>query len=347
MLAFLLIASGMVTAAPAASISAQEAERQLQDITPTFTAPYASFVEDWQPLALRLLGVDLAQNGKLLPGPRPALDSSLPLTVTCYWLAEAEITQKRGLEIKIVSHDGQIFKAEEVKAGPDALPWNVGSVYPQNFELSLAPVAAMISGDSVLVLSLFPRLQASTAPVPLQNVPLYLSPSVRPGRVSARSLDVLINGDYHDLSVSFRLGRGASLTIQLPEQTRGPATAIAVVSSVSYGSVQQDEPVCEIVAKSLGANSHTWELLSGVDTARSDFDFYPQGSVNHQKVRIVESWDAEYPDVFDKPFKKHKYFTILPLPKGSRNLVSLDFISKTPFVLDVFDVALVQTKQEE
>jgi hypothetical protein len=330
----------------AAETTSLKTERLLKAVTPAFAAPYPEFSPDWQPLALRLLGIDLTQNGLPVTGERPVLDSAFPLTVTCYWLAEAEVTQKRGLELKVASHDGQIAKTEEVKAGPDAIAWEAGSVYRQNFELALAPVVSAFTGDAMLVLSVFPRQKSSTSPVALQRVPVHLNPSLRPGRVSARSLSSAFTGDYHDLSTSFRLGRNARQKIQVPVETRGPATAIAVVSAVSYGSAAQDEPVCEIVTKSEGAKINTFYLLSGVDTARSDYDFYAEGSVNHEKATVIESWDAEYPDVFNKPFKKHMYLAILPLPNDAGNLAALEFISKTPFVLDIFDVVLIQTQQE-
>ena len=339
----------LILCAPAFSdpaLTSLDIKRLLDSVTPAFAAPYPEFSPDWQPLSLRLLGVDLAQNGEPVSGERPDLDSSFPLTVTCYWLTEAEVSQKRGLELKVASHDGQISRTEEVKAGPDAVAWEAGSVYPQSFELALAPVASTITGDAMLVLSLFPRQQASASPVALQRVPLHLNPSLRPGRVTARNLSSAITGDYHDLSTSFRLGRNARQKVQVPPETRGPATAIAVVSSVSYGSAPQNEPVCEIIVKSEGARTHTCYLRSGVDTARSDYDFYAQGSVNHEKAAVIESWDAEYPDVFNKPFKKHMYLAILPLPSDARNLASLEFVSKTPFVLDIFDVVLIQTQQE-
>ena len=339
----------LILCAPAfseAALTSLDIKRLLDSVTPAFAAPYPEFSPDWQPLSLRLLGVDLAQNGEPVSGERPDLDSSFPLTVTCYWLTEAEVSQKRGLELKVASHDGQISRTEEVKAGPDAVAWEAGSVYQQSFELALAPIASAITGDSMLVLSLFPRQQASAAPVALQRVPLHLNPSSRPGRVSVRSLSSAITGDYHDLSTSFRLGRNARQKVQVPSETRGPATAIAVVSSVSYGSPPQNEPVCEIITKSEGAKTHTFYVRSGIDTARSDFDFYPPGSVNHEKAVVIESWDAEYPDVFNKPFKKHMYLAILELPSDARNLASLEFVSKTPFVLDIFDVVLIQTQQE-
>lgn len=342
--AALLTLSAPAFSAPA--LAPPNVKQLLDSITPSFAAPYPEFSPDWQPLALRLLGVDLAQNGKAVSGERPVLDSSFPLTVTCYWLAEAQVTQKRGLELKVTSHDGQISKTEEVKAGPDAIAWEAGSVYQQSFELALAPVASTSTGDAMLVLSLFPRQQASASSVALQRVPLHINPSLRPGRVSSRNLSSAITGDYHDLSTSFRLGRNARQKVQVPVETRGPATAIAVISSVSYGSPPQNEPVCEIIAKSEGAKTNTFYLRSGVDTARSDFDFYPPGSVNHEKATVIESWDAEYPDVSNKPFKKHMYLAILPLPNDARNLASLEFVSKTPFVLDIFDVVLIQTQQE-
>lgn len=333
-------------AATAQAVSSAEIQRLVKNVTPTYAAPYPEFAADWRPLSLRLLGVDLAQKGASLTEQRPQLDVMFPLNVTCYWLAESELSQKKELELKIASHDGNIFKAEEVKTGPDAIPWNAGSVYQQSFEINLASAAASISGDSMLVLSLFPGQQNLPAPVPLQTVPLYLCPAVGSGRVSARSLSAAIAGDYHDLSASFRLGRNAKLKIPVSGQLLRPIVAIAVVSSFSYGSIPQDGPVCEIIAKGEGGQTHAWTLTSGVDTARCDYDFYAPGSVNHQQAKIVESWDAEYPNLFDKPFKKYKYLAVLPLPDTLTSLVSLEFISKCQVVVDIFDVVLVQEKQE-
>jgi hypothetical protein len=37
---------------------------------------------------------------------------------------------------------------------------------------------------------------------------------------------------------------------------------------------------------------------------------------------------------------------LFPLPAEVLNLASIEFISKTPFVLDVFDVVLIRTPQE-
>lgn len=320
----------------------EKTESLLESVTPTFAAPYPELSPGWEPVPLRLVGVDLAQEGESAPAPRPVLDSSRPLTITCYWLAERKTSRKQDLELRIASHDDKISRVEEVKAGPDDAAWNAGSLYKQRFVFPLSPIASTITGDAMLSLSLFPRQQGSTLPVTLQRVPLHLEPLLRAGRISERSLNSAIPGDYHDLSVSFRLGRNARQTVRLPEQKAEPATAVAVVSSVAYGSPPQGETVCEIIARNQGGETHAWSLISGLNTARSDYDFYPPGSVNHEKTTIVESWDAGYPDVFNKPFKKHKYLAVLPLPPAARTADSLEFVSKTPFVIDIYDVALIR-----
>lgn len=319
-------------------------ERMVKEFTPTYTAPYSGLTQELPAVRLRLLGTDLEQDGKLLSDERPVLDSSLPATITCYWMAEAEVTQKTPLELKLSTHDGQIFRSVEVKAGPNAEVWHVGSVYVQKYELQVSAVATVFSGDSLLTLSLFPYQDADIAAVPLQSLPIYLTPYVRAAQVSDRNLNAAVGKDLRSLSVSFRLGRNARHKITVDDQALGATSAIAVVSGFSYGSIPQDEPVCDIVVRFHGGDSETWTMLSGVHTARSDFDFYPPNAANHKKVQIVESWQSEYADTFDRPFQKHKYLALFSVPQSSGKVASIEFVSKISNVIDIFGVALVREK---
>jgi hypothetical protein len=118
---------------------------------------------------------------------------------------------------------------------------------------------------------------------------------------------------------------------------------VIVVSSFAYGTVPQDGPVVE-----MGINDGTAErklrLLSGVHTARSDYDYYLPGTVNHGKPAIVESQDADYLDASGGPFRRHRYMGTLALDPPAPNLESLSFHVTADVVVDIFDIALLYSE---
>ena len=82
------------------------------------------------------------------------------------------------------------------------------------------------------------------------------------------------------------------------------------------------------------------ELLSGVHTARADYDYFTPGSQRHERAVIVESQDADHMDSTGAPFQRHRYGGRVPLDPPFRDLKSLEFRLRAGVVVDVFEAGL-------
>lgn len=321
----------------------KDLDTQLRELTPSHPAPATGALlpvgEDAGPM--RLIGIDLLQNGNPLAGDCPKLDGNIPLDIVAYWCPAAVIAGRIPMTIRFWSQNYMIGRGEELVIGPAAgePAWEPGGVYRQKHTIGLPQVAGSINGNIHLSIHLAAGANAGPESPALQQLDLIVTPRVGAGRIARTLLDAKLEHGAEPLSKSFRLGRSASVTI--PVGVRGRTIrGLIVVSSFAYGTVAQDKPVVE-VAVNEGAASRNLQLLSGVHTARGDYDYSLPGTVNHAKPAIVESQDADYLDASGAPFRRHRYMGVIPLDPPSQNLESLTFHATADVVVDVFEVALL------
>ena len=339
--AFSLICLALAATAAAVDTVPKDLDAQLRELTPSLPAPATGALlpvgEEAGPL--RLLGVDLLQNGAPLAGKRPKLDGNLPLDLIAYWCPAAVIAGRAPVTIRFWSQDYMIGRNEELTAGPVAgePAWEPGGVYRQKHAINLPQIAGALNGEVYLSIHLSSGTAAGAESPALQQLDLLVTPRIGAGRIAKTLLESKLERGAAPLSKSFRLGRGASVTIPVGVHNR-PLRGLVIVSSFAYGTVAQDKPVVEVGINE-GAASRKVQLLSGVHTARGDYDYSLPGTVNHAKPAIVESQDADYLDVSGAPFRRHRYLGTVLLDPPAPNLESLTFTPTADVVVDVFDVA--------
>ncbi len=331
--------------AGAATVDAapKDLDTQIRELTPSHPAPATGALlpvgEDAGPI--RLIGIDLLQNGVPLAGDCPKLDGNIPFDIVAYWCPAAVIAGRIPMTLRFWSQDYMIGRGEDLVIGPAAgePAWEPGGVYRQKHTIGLPQIAGAINGNIHLSIHLAAGANAGLESPALQQLDLVVTPRVGAGRVARTLLDAKLEHGAEPLSKSFRLGRGASVT--LPVGVHGRAVrGLIVVSSFAYGTVAQGKPVVEVGVNE-GTASRNVQLLSGVHTARGDYDYGLPGTMNHVKPAIVESQDADYLDASGAPFRRHRYLGTLPLDPPAQNLESLTFHVTADVVVDVFDVALL------
>ncbi len=329
--------------AAAVDTAPKDLDTQIRELTPSHPAPATGALlplgEEAGPM--RLLGVDLLQSGAPLAGDCPKLDGNIPLDIVVYWCPAATIAGRVPTVVRFWSQDYMIGRDEDLVSGPAAgePAWEPGGVYKQKHSISLPQIAGAINGSVHLSIHLSAGTNAGAESPALQQLDMAITPRVGSGRIARTLLESKLEHDAEPLSKSFRLGRGASVTIPVGIHHRA-LRGIIVVSSFAYGTVAQGKPVVEVGVNEGGA-TRSLQLLSGVHTARGDYDFNLPGTMNHAKPAIVESQDADYLDASGAPFRRHRYMGALPLDPPAQNLELLTFHAVADVVVDVFDVALL------
>jgi len=173
----------------------------------------------------------------------------------------------------------------------------------------------------------------------LQNLPLHLGPAAGRGRLRAERWEAFAGPGVRTLSASFRLCNDAVLTLPVSAADGAEVSALVLSSAYAYGIVPQGEPVMEVVLRG-GDGERRVELLSGVHTARADYDYFTPGSQRHERAVIVESQDADHMDSTGAPFQRHRYGGRVPLDPPFRDLKSLEFRLRAGVVVDVFEAGL-------
>lgn len=313
---------------------------------PAYPAPLPGVLESGlgEEVPLRLIGIDLEQRGQRIDELPPIIEGAEPLVISFYWTPLTRLASPIPLGVRFWSHDGKITRALDLTAGPESgeAPWLPDRLHRQRVEIPMRPVALAFSGRSHMTLYFrSPHAGAGNAP-PLQSLPLILSP-VRRGADAGDALYPEVFGEgWRSVGASFRLGNGAEIIIAVPDTGDRAVRGIGVVSAFSYGSVPQGGVACVIEPiPAEGGAVPALELISGVHTARHDYDFQAPGVQDHEKTAIVESVEADYLSAQGAPFMKHKYAGVIEAPDAFPPLRALRFRAQGEVILDVFDVVLV------
>ncbi|HOC73049.1 MAG TPA: hypothetical protein PKL54_09540 [Candidatus Hydrogenedentes bacterium] len=323
----------------------EELDRLIREITPAFPAPYvqAVFGPEQDPGPLRLLGLDLAQDAPL-SGKPPRVDGAKALAVTAYWVPSQRITGRVPVQLRFWLENVALARTLDVSAGPAAgeAPWEPGVVARQTFEAPMREIVYVLNGAAHLsVLLAAPPGRNAGPGLTLQDLPLHLDPASGRGRLRAERWEAFAGPGVRTLSASFRLCNDAAITLPVPASPAEAAVAgLAVSSAYAYGVVPQGNPVMEVVLRGADGERRV-ELLSGVHTARADYDYFPPGSQRHERAVIVESQDAENMDSAGAPFQRHRYGGRIALDPPLREVTSLEFRLRAAVVVDVFEVGFL------
>jgi len=351
--ALLLLASGLVGqwsswATPevndaSAALTREELARRIDSLRPTFSAPPLDFSAasglDAPPITL--LGVDLMQNGVPLTPASCAINGQGVVKLTAYWIPRTTTRRPVDIEIRVASANPLISRTQRGAAGPvDKLEWFVGSVYKQDYEIDMSRMAQAFTGVGYITLSVAPRRGAKTPAYPLQTVSVIVTPKALKATVAPDAVQAAFGGHLRSLDTDFVLGKDAQFTVAIDAVARENVRSLAVVSAFGYGGLQQGAPVCDVVFVGAKGRSAPVTLVCGVDTARADYDAYPE-KAGHSKVPVVESSETVDFNGEGRPFRRHKYATTVAVPKDIGSLESVEFRALTDRILEVYNLVLV------
>ncbi len=322
-------------------------ETQLNSLAPTYPAPPRSIdpeIEKDTP-PVQLLGITLLQNGRACTGNYPEIKGDTPLEIVGHWLPAVHYPAQFRLLVRFCSHNSRISRQQEFNVGP-VIPntaWQTGCVYQQRYTIDLPTISTMFNGAVYLSLNLTSPHWSSGRLLPLQGLRIQVTPSLEKRRNSTKDYAALFPPTTsQSLNTSFRLGYPAKVRLPIPPRPGQTLKGIAVLSAFSYGSEPQEKPICKISVNGKNKTLQTLSLRSGISTARYDYDYYPEGHLNHRKIRIVQSFEADYLNAFGAPFKKHVYLGELDCKRPSTPPTELIFqAASSEVMLDVFDIVLL------
>ena len=337
-----IVALTMVATVVAAEDVTQLAER-LQRLQPTFEAPIVDVLDDSANTTtfVRLLGVDFLQDDTRMT--KPEFDSAKSLIVEAFWEPRVPLRSRAPFQITLWDHLGLIQRPVDIRVGPGAREsaWTPGSVYKQRYEIDLAEVALAFSGDANLTIQ---QLQAAGKVADaraLFNIPISILPLQRRASVEEGQLTELVGPTRYVIPTQFRLGYNASTEVAVPEDARQDSARMVIISSMAYRGMPQGDAVCTIALESKGKVVHTFDLRSGIDTARCDHDAYEPGKLAHDRAPIFASRNSPHLDQRGRPVQLHKFAATYDLPKGARNFDTIRLHCVGDVVLDVYGIVLV------
>ncbi|MEK7794924.1 MAG: hypothetical protein AAB353_10355 [Candidatus Hydrogenedentota bacterium] len=323
------------------------AVKENSDTWPAFEAPPLGLLDDarYRAFGLRLLGIDAVQHGRRLSGTPLEIDGDAPLLLRLYWMPERTDIGSARIRLKSWSHDSRIVVEDEFAVEGDTpriSDWKAGRLYKVEHTWDPRAAATSFSGKSFLTLGFQPTgAPANSLPVPLITLKTRLGPALSPSVISRTEYPRFFGEDYRALGAWFRLGWQASITVPVPEESGDRVRAIGVASAFSFGSMPQGARVATVTAILAGGGEMKLALNSGESTAKADYDFFPPGHWDHQKIDVLESTAAGYLSAGDTPFIIHKYGGELHLPGGPMTITALRFYMDSPIILDVYDIVLI------
>ena len=312
-----------------------------QDVATFLPAPPFDVFEAMPGQAVQLLGMRLTHGAApLLADAQPwSLEPVQPLFLQLYFKVHQPIQDTLSVLLQFATMDGVVSRGIETEIGPGSdARWEMGAVYIHEEIIHLGLIAGRFSGDAHM------RVYVGSEAAPeeqqrfQQRLEMKLKPLVGERRVATSRYPEFFGAHYHSLNVGFRLGRGVRQRLALDEFAGDALRAIGLVSSYGYHAAPQGEVIGRCILLLSGEPVHEIPLISGENTARTDYDFDP-ASQEHQRIAIIESEEADYLDVNGAPFQRHKYAASLDIPEGIV-FDTLEFEMLSRGTLDIHDVVL-------
>ena len=291
---------------------------------------------------LRLIGMQLEQAGQSLYDQDDVITINPQelLEIKLHWLPGHDINTKLPVVLQFSTRDGVVKRTIEIQIGPESGSiWKAGGLYQHHHIADMRSITRSFSGAATLSTFLGLENSFSQNQICQQIVNLRLLPLIEPPNMETERYPEFFGTNYISLNKRFRLGSGVTQRIDIKNTDNAAIIGIGLISSFGYNSVPQTKIVAMCRVYSNDQKLVELPILSGIHTARSDYDFDPQRR-DHQKIAIIESEEADYLDTNGAPFLRHKYVSKLP----STELAlanSIEFEMLVRGTLDIFDVVLL------
>ena len=252
----------------------------------------------------RLLGFDVRTDTREVPIHPIAFPEDIRLAFTLYWIPLGTVPQDANLVLRIKGSGPELKNEYTV----DLHERQIGVLQRQPIDFPFDGLR--YSGDATL--SMVSHL-ADGSEFPHYIGPVRVLPRSFPSRIDGPAFQQAFGPSAVPILSQFRLGLHASLKLDL--HAAGPTDGIAVVSSTGYdGDPRQGARVCTVrLLDAKGQALATDYLVQGVTTAKSDFDFYPAGTLRAKKIAIFNSAPAPGPNQSGQPYSLHTYAATLPM----------------------------------
>jgi hypothetical protein len=315
---------------------------KLKALTPDYAAPPLDVLEEPgdDRFVVTLVGVSLEQDGERLSGEIPLIASNGTLKVTTYWRAGVRMQSRVSAQLSFWDHLGVFREPIALRVGPasDAPAWEVGGVYLTSHDIDMRPIARKFSGRASMSFAL---LGAANRMYPRQLLHIAVAPLVRTSSVLNLDIEAAFGEGSRFIAKHFRLGKEARTVLPVPEAWRAGNRRLAIVSNITYETVEQGVPVCNIVLNP-GKDSETRLLLVvGEGTALDSFDARRTESADHEKARIFASRDSGQVNPQGTPIQLHTYLEIYDLPPDIERIDSIAFECDSAVLLNIDGVALL------
>ncbi len=307
-----------------------------------FKAPTYSIFENEPQENLRLLGIQLVQAGKGLIKQEDiiTINPQELLDVNLHWLPGHDIDTKIPILLQFSTRDGIVKRTIETQIGPEVGElWKAGGIYQHHHVTDMRSITLSFSGAATMSVhvgqeSTLSETQNFQLLLNLRLLPLIELPDMETSRYPE-----FFGSNNISLNKRFRLGSGVTQRIDIEQREDHSFIGIGLISAYGYNSVPQSKKVGVCRVYSNGQILVELPILSGIHTARSDYDFDPQGR-DHQKIAIIESEEADYLDVNGAPFLRHKYVSKLPSAEMAK-ADSIEFEMLARGTLDIFDIVIL------
>jgi hypothetical protein len=266
-----------------------------------------------------LLGYDLDAGGERLTASPLSYTEGADLLFDLYWIPREIPRETLEVELRIAGSGPRLRQTYPI----DTRGWRIGVVSRQRVEFRHA--RGRYSGKGTLSVA----LQKGAEPeYVLHTRPMFIRTSNFPSKTAPSTLHALFGDDAVPLGKAFRIGEGASTSVE-PEAGASDYRGLVIVSATGYdGAPVAGEPVCRVdVAGCLNTL-----MKQGEHTAPGEPGLYDRIGGGKLSAKVF-SQDAELMD----------YVTVLPFDKPCRpGRIAFQYVKDTG-VLTVKEVALLKS----
>ncbi|MCC6796679.1 MAG: hypothetical protein IT366_16285 [Candidatus Hydrogenedentes bacterium] len=284
---------------------------------------------------LRLFGFDVSANGTETPINPITFKENVKLEFTLHWVPLGKVPAGSTVTIRMAGGGPKLEREYNVEV-PGG---QVGMVVQQRVTF---PYDGMrCSGDATLTIHTRGD-SAVSSPESLQYVgPIHALPLSFASPIAEEAIKKVFGQQAIPVSSRFRLGPGA--TLRLDVHAAPPINGLAIVSATGYdGNPTQGDRVCAVrlldAAGALLAESY---IEQGVTTAKSDYDYYPAGTLNTKRIAFFDTMPAPAVNKAGQPYLLYTFAATLPLASPTAPaFIEFEYLLND-FVLDVKGLALI------
>ena len=263
-------------------------------------------------------------------GPSPLSVASVSITSSEQASDRLALREGDGYEVSIQWYVGHALQAGEfdfrlavIGSGPvvsssysiDCAGWQSGEVRTSTHRFNYPRLR--YSGKASLYVEWLPTNDED--PRRLWATPVHVEPVTGNSRIDRNTMRDLLSGASRSIDQAFRLGVGASIVLDVPEQDRDDLLFLGVASFTNYDNESRTgEAVAELVFRDdTGAETARIILRSGLHTSKYDHDEYLPDMLRTRKIHALKSFDSGRTSRYsDEPYQVHIYGALIPLEAG-------------------------------